>query len=283
MNRALLELLEPERLTEIVDVGANPIGRDPPYKAMLSAGLCNVTGFEPQESALKELLATKGANERYFPYVLGDGAPHTLNFCHAKGMTSLFEPDPASLDLFNLFSDFGKVTHQEEVQTHRLDEIREVDRLDYLKLDVQGSELMILQAGWAKLADAVAIQTEVSFITLYKDQPTLGEIDSELRSQDFVPHCFAQVKTWPISPCVVNENPKQGLFQLLEADMVYIRDISKPEQFSDEQLKQLALIAHYCYGSIDLALRCIVVLSEREAVAQSSSSRYLSSSMPGTS
>jgi hypothetical protein len=52
---ALRELLSPSRLTHVVDVGANPIDGQPPYKPMLTQGLCRVTGFEPQRDALLEL------------------------------------------------------------------------------------------------------------------------------------------------------------------------------------------------------------------------------------
>jgi hypothetical protein len=41
----------------------------------------------------------------------------------------------------------------------------------------------VFQSGKAKLSEAVAIQTEISFVPLYKDQPTLGDIDLELRGQ----------------------------------------------------------------------------------------------------
>lgn len=51
----LSAILRPARLTQVVDVGANPIDGDPPYKAMLEAGLCAVTGFEPQPHALARL------------------------------------------------------------------------------------------------------------------------------------------------------------------------------------------------------------------------------------
>ncbi len=44
----LLDLLKPQRITEIVDIGANPIDGDPPYKRLLEYRLCRVTGFEPQ-------------------------------------------------------------------------------------------------------------------------------------------------------------------------------------------------------------------------------------------
>jgi len=55
----LFELLRPQRLTAMVDIGANPIDGDPPYKTMLGRRLCTVTGFEPQVEALAALNARK--------------------------------------------------------------------------------------------------------------------------------------------------------------------------------------------------------------------------------
>jgi FkbM family methyltransferase len=275
MATSLFELLLPQRLTEVVDVGANPIDGDPPYKSMLAAGLCRVLGFEPQEQALAELQMKKGPNERYLPYAVGDGQRHTLNICRAPGMTSLFEPDPAKLGLFNEMEGIGEVTGRVVVETHKLDDIVEIERLDFLKMDIQGGELAVFQSGTAKLSEAVAIQVEVSFITIYKNQPALGDIDLELRRQGFIPHCFAAVKRWPISPCIVNNNPRQALNQLLEADIVYVRDFSRPESMSDEQLKHLALVAHHCYSSVDLALRCVMLLERRNALTAGAQQRYL--------
>lgn len=169
----------------------------------------------------------------------------------------------------------GEVFRQVPIQTRRLDEIAEIEHLDFLKIDVQGGELAVFRSGTQKLAEAVAIHTEVSFITLYQGQPTLGEVDGELRRQGFIPHAFAAIKKWPIAPCMVNNNPRQPLNQLLEADMVYVRDFSRPELMSDEQLKHLALIAHYCYASIDLVLRCVMLLEQRKALPTSAQQTYL--------
>jgi len=268
-------LLKPDRLTEIVDIRANPIDGDPPYKRMLDSGLCQVTGIEPQEQALSELLQKKGMHETYLPYAVGDGEHHTLNICRASGMTSLFEPNEATLELFHVLKPFGEVVQQQSLKTRRLDDITEIEKLDFLKIAIQGGELAVFQAGKKKLSHAVVIQTKVSFITLYKNQPTLGDIDLELRKQGFVPHCFAAVKKWPIQPCVVNGNPRHALNQLLEADIVYVRDFSCPDLMSHEQLKHLALIAHYCYGSFDLALRCVMLLEQRGILDQGSQSAYL--------
>ena len=273
--RGLVELLRPARLTEVVDIGANPIDGAPPYRGMLEAGLCKVTGFEPQASALAALETKKGPLERYLPYAVGDGGTHVLNVCKGSGMTSLLRPDRANLSLFNPLLALAEVIEEIPLQTRRLDDVVEITQLDYLKIDIQGSELAVFRHGRNRLRDAVAIQVEVSFITLYENQPALGEVDLELRAQGFVPHCAAAIKKWPIAPCVVNNNPYQPLNQLLEADLVYVRDFARPDGLSDEQLKHLALVAHHAYGSMDLALRCLMILEQRGVLATGLHQTYL--------
>ena len=276
MSKAVWDLLAPERLTEVVDIGANPCdGGNPPYKPMLDAAVCHVTGFEPQERALAALQRKKGPNERYLPYAVGDGNTHTLYIYRGTGMASLLELDPAALAMFDVLQPLGEVVHRLPVSTRRLDDIAEVQRVDFLKIDIQGSELLVLQNGSARLAQAVAVQVEVSFVAIYKNQPCLGAIDLEMRSQGFIPHCFAGLKKCPLAPWAINGDPRRPSKQLLEADIVYVRDFLRPESMSDEQLKHLALIAHYCYGSVDLALRCMTLLVQRKALGSDTVSRYL--------
>lgn len=273
----LWDILRPARLTRVVDIGANPIDGDPPYLPMLRNGLCRITGFEPQPEALAALLQRKGPLESYLPYAVGDGATHTLHICAASGMTSLYEPDPTKLDIFAALKPLGQVVRRTPIQTRRLDDIAEIDALDFLKIDIQGAELSVFRHGKQKLSNAVAIQVEVSFMTLYRDQPGHGEVDVELRAQGFVPHCFAAVKQWPIAPLVVGNNDRQPLNQLLEADIVYMRDISQPDGLADEQLKHLALVAHHCYGSFDLAVRCLWLLEQRGRLTKEDRMKYLNS------
>jgi FkbM family methyltransferase len=268
-------LLSPQRLTEVVDIGANPIDGEPPYAAMLAAGECRVTGFEPQEHALRALQKKQGPLERYLPYAVGDGKTHIFKICACSGMTSLLEPDPTAFELFSALEPLSTVLWRAPFETRKLDDLAEIQHMDFLKIDIQGSELAVFQGGVAKLAQTVAIQTEVSFVALYQGQPTLGEVDSELRRQGFIPHCFAAVKRWPIAPCVVDNDPRKPLHQLLEADMVYVRDFSRPGGISDEQLKHLALIAHGVYESYDLALRCVMLLEQRGALEAGAQQRYL--------
>jgi FkbM family methyltransferase len=276
-TQILAEILRPARRTAIVDVGANPIDGDPPYKAMLASGLCEVIGFEPQASALARLEEKKGPLERYLPYALADGTRRTLHVCELEGMTSLLVPDPARLALFNLFPIWGTVKERIPVTTRKLDDIAEIAAMDFLKMDVQGAEREVLDHGRAKLKDTVMVQTEVSFVPLYQGQPSFGDMDLALRELGFLPHSVTGTKLWPLSPMVVGHEPNRGIRQLLETDMVYVRDFSRPENMSIEQWKHLALVAHHCYGSYDLALKAIVTLIELGAVPNDANKRYLAS------
>ena len=279
-TQILADILSPQRPTAVVDIGANPIDGDPPYKAMLAAGLCEVTGFEPQAAALARLEQNKGPHERYLPYAIADGTLRTLHVCELEGMTSLLVPDPAHLALFNLFPIWGQVKERIPVATRKLDDIAEIAHLDFLKMDVQGAEREVLAHGRAKLNQTVAVQTEVSFVPLYQGQPSFGDIDLALRELGFLPHCVTGTKIWPLAPMVVGTEPNRGIRQLLETDMVYVRDFSKPENMNVEQWKHLALVAHHCYGSYDLALKAIITLMALGAVPPDANRRYLSS-LPG--
>lgn len=260
--RLLHDLVRCSRPSSILDIGASLVEGDPPYKEMLDYELCTVTGFEPQQRALAELEQRKGPLERYLPHVLGDGREHRLKITRAQGMTSLLTPDQNQLRLFTPFLDWGSVVEEHDVQTHRLDDL-DIDDFDLLKIDVQGAELMVFQNGRERLRNAVAVQTEVSFVPLYLDQPTLGEVDGELRSQGFVPHSMPEVKQWAIAPTVFGDSVYQPGNQLLEADMVYVRDLAHPKRMTSEQLSHLAMIAFHIYGSVDLAVFCIIELQQR--------------------
>jgi FkbM family methyltransferase len=259
----LFDLLRPQRLTAIVDVGANPIDGDPPYRSLLARRMCTVVGFEPQPEALAVLNAKKSDLETYLPAAIGDGNAAVLNVCRAPGMTSLLTPEPRRLACFPGFSHWGRVVAEIPVKTSTLDSIAEIAAMDFLKIDVQGAELVVFRGGRARLSGAVAVQTEVSFVPLYRNQPSFGDIDHELRDLGYIPHMFATIKKRLLLPLEDAANVHTAMNQLLEADIVYVRDFTRPELIDSQQLRHLALIAHHCYKSYDLALKCIHELIQR--------------------
>ncbi len=263
----LLVLTSPQRLTAVVDVGANPIDGDTPYKSMLERRLCTVVGFEPQPTGLAFLNARKSDLETYLPHAVGDGSPATLHVAALPGMTSLLEPNEAMLSLFHQFSEWAAVKEKVPVLTRRLDELSEIAALDMLKIDVQGSELSVFQGARQHLSRAVAVHTEVCFLPLYKNQPLFGDIDIELRSLGMIPHHIAHINKRTILPTFHADTPQSWVNQVIFADIVYVRDFSRAELMDDEQLKHLAIVAHHCYASFDLTIHCLYRLVERKAVA----------------
>jgi len=250
---------------KVVDIGANPIDSAPPYAGLLQDGDAEVIGFEPNRDALGILNARKGPNEQYFPHAVGDGATHTLRICAAPGMTSLFEPDPAVLGLFHGFPDWGRVVSTEEVVTVRLDDIPETAGADLLKLDIQGAELMVLKHAEQRLTDAVVIQSEVEFLPLYKDQPLFSDVEQFLRARGFNFHRFFPEVSRAIRPMLVNQDPYAAFSQLVWADGVFIRDITRLDRLADRQLLAMAAILHDCYGSFDVVFHLLLEHDRRTA------------------
>jgi FkbM family methyltransferase len=270
----LRDILKPRRLTHVVDVGANPVGGEPPYREMLGAGLCRVTGFEPQAPALDLLNLGKGPNETYLPDAIGDGTVQTFKVCRHSALSSTLDPDPDALAAFPLFSSDAEVLERISLKTRRLDDVPEAADLDFLKIDIQGGELAVFRNAVERLRPAVVIQTEVSFATLYQGQPTWNLVDGELRRQGFIPFCFASMRQYDVSPVTVNQRHLRGAKQLLEADLVYVRNPLEPERMDAEQLKHLCLIMHHCYRALDLSMQCLTQLCQRGAVAAEGLRQY---------
>jgi FkbM family methyltransferase len=261
---------------QIMDIGAACIAETPVYRSLLDEGIGHLNAFEGDSRQIAKIKETYGAQASVFTNFLADGLVHTLYLAHAEsGMTSLYKPNPAALKFFNQFEQFGKVLSTEQIQTTRLDDIADVPAIDFLKMDIQGSELAVLMHGQKKLAKCVAIQLEVSFICLYENQPSFGEVDIWMRANGYVPHCFLDVKRWSIAPTIRNNNFRVPFNQLLESDIVYIKDPLQLHRLSNEELINLALIAHYCLASFDLCVFVILELIARKHLDAATHAQYL--------
>ncbi len=263
---ALAALLSPERLTEIVDIGANPLSR-PDYQPLVDAELARVMGFEPNPEAFAALKPRESTFEWHLPYAVGDGGQHELKLTKQSGFTSLFEPRAATLAYLGRWKHTAAVVERMALETKRLDDLGDITQMDFLKIDIQGGELAVFQNGRAKLASAVAVMTEVAFIPLYEGQPLMDAQMAELRAQGFILHRFVFTKTVPLaSPFDTPEDKKRAGSQLVDGDAIFIRDLSAPETIADEALVHLALLAEGCFNSPDLALRCLTILMRRGQV-----------------
>jgi FkbM family methyltransferase len=248
---------------KIVDLGANPIDGQPPYAASFAGGNAQVVGFEPNREALARLNAQKTPRETYLPHAIGDGGTHTLHMCQAPGMTSLLKPSEEVLNLFHGFPAWGKVTATETLQTRRLDDIPETAGCDYIKLDIQGAELMTLQNATQRLQDAVVIHCETEFLQMYAGQPLFSDIELFLRGRGFAFHRFFPIVSRMVVPLSMGEDIYAGMSQQLWADSVFIRDLTKLDALTDKQLLAMAAILHDCYQSLDVVVHVLIAYGKR--------------------
>jgi len=251
----------------IVDIGANPIDGQPPYAPLLNSGRAELVGFEPNLQAHAVLQQKKGPRETYLPLAVGDGARHTLHHCKAPGMTSLLEPNPAVLALFHGFADWGRVERTEPVDTVRLDDVKETEGLDLLKIDIQGAELMAFENATKRLADTLVIHTEVEFLEMYRGQPLFGDIERFLRCHGFMFHRFEPLVSRVVKPLLLRGDIRAGYQQLLWADAIFVRDLARLAALQDAQLLRLAAILNDCYSASDLVLHLLLEHDRRAGTA----------------
>ena len=271
-----LDIIDLDQRIEIMDIGAAAIAETPIYNKLIDEKIANLTAFEGDKRQSEKLKSKYGNNIRLYNEFLFDGSFQNLYLAHPEsGMTSLLKPNEKVLNFFNGFANFGKVEKIEKIKTEKLDSINDLPLIDFAKLDIQGSELTVLKNGEKKLENCLAIQLEVSFVCLYEDQPSFGEVDTWMRSKGYLPHSFLHIKRWSISPTIFNNNFRQPGNQLLESDIIYIKDPFKLDLLSDIQLKKFILISHYSFKSVDLSVYLILELEKRNVLTKNTFKNYI--------
>lgn len=271
MTFPFLDLFPDTPDIHIVDVGASPIEGDPVYKPILDQGGFRLTGFEPNPAMYEALLNDPHPGMAFLPYALGDGGEATLHICSAPGMTSIFEPDLDFLAHFHGFSEWSQVVAKERLKTRRLDDISEVQEIDFIKLDVQGSELIILENAVEKLKLALVIHIETLFVPFYKDQPLFGDLDVFLRKAGFMFHKFGPLVSRVIKPLLLDNDIFRGLSQQLWSDAVYVRPFIQFDDLEPARLLKTARILHDVYGSFDLAQLALASMDKKDGTQRQQS------------
>jgi FkbM family methyltransferase len=268
-----ISLILPELTTiKIVDVGAMKVGSDA-YEQVAKEFSCEVIGFEALPAECEKLNAMGLSGRRFLPYVIGDGSAQTLHECATAHNSSLLEPNMALLEQFTGFAELFRVVASSPVATRRLDDIPEVAGADYLKLDVQGAELMVLDGAPETLRSVLVVHTEAEFAPMYRNQPLFADIDARMRSLGFVFHELRFVGKRPFKPFPVAEK-NMVASQMLWCDAVYVRDFLAFERLAADQLLKIAAIMHEDFASYDLA--CFALASYDRKTGSELQASYLS-------
>jgi len=192
------------------------------------------TGFEPDPAAYEVLQGTPGApwkTAKYLPYAISDsGGRRTLYIPRDPSAASLLRHDTALGERFNKQHLF-EIAREETVETLSLEAAAGkagLAGIDYLKIDVEGAELSILQASPAVVDGLLAVKTEVAFVPPRIDQPLAFDIAQYMHAQGFELMAMIEPMHWRrhdglIDPYVGKGKPAYARGQLIHADFLFMR------------------------------------------------------------
>lgn len=244
----------------VLDIGASflgcqSVGADSEfdYKPLIEAGKASLIGFEPDPAECQKLRDHYGPRHQFFELFVGDGSKATFHETNWALTGSLFEPNKSMLEFFDSLHECTTLMNCHQVQTTRLDDIHQIDDVDFIKIDVQGSELPILKNGINILSKTVLIQIEVAFVEAYKGQPMFSDVDAFLRGQQFQFHTFLGYQGRSFKPFRNPEHALGAFNQWLWGEACYVKNWMNLAALPEIKLIKLAILLHDLIKSYDLA------------------------------
>ena len=266
MNKAIKDLIDTIKQVKnnlefsIIEVGSLKVedSKDPYYELLDYFPSSKIFGFEIEKETCEKMNSSARKGVSYYPFALGKtNEKRKLYITQDPRCTSLYEPNESLTHLYNGL-EVSNLKKETEIETITLDSFvakQEIKNVDFIKLDVQGAELDVLQGSKKTLKNVVKIVCEVEFIEIYKDQPLFAEVNNFLKEFDFMYNKFLGLNGRSLKPIIMNKNPYTAS-QHMWSDASYIYDIQKIKNLSDEKLLKLSLLASI-YRSVDLAFFCL--------------------------
>jgi FkbM family methyltransferase len=263
---SLLPFFAEHFMIDVLDVGA-ALNETPPYARLVEAGRARLMGFEADPGECESLNREYGAPHRFFPHFAGDGKPATFHETNWVLTGSLYEPNSPLLEKFQNLAELTTPVARHPVPTTRIDDIADIDNVDFIKIDVQGAELAVLSNATRALASALVVQVEVEFVEMYKGQPLFGDVDALMRRNGFQFHTFPGFGMRAFKPIIMRGDPNAAVRQMLWSDAIYVRDWMRLEELSDLRLSKFAVLVHDVFGSWDLAHLLLAELDRRNGTS----------------
>jgi FkbM family methyltransferase len=227
-------------------------------------------GFEPDPDECQRLNRIAAAQPhpwrslRFVPVALGrEACSQTLHLYRRRGCSSLLEADVQLAGQFAR-AEYYQLDDRVALPVVPLDAAAAIYHLEnaaYLKIDIQGLELEVLESA-PRLVDhsLLVIRAEVSFLPLYKRQPTFADLDRYFRPRGFLVMGFPELHHWRRTTRTSHGRLARGPIpfsrgQLVHGDALYFRD---PATLADDTARgvQLLLQAAFlalAYGYVDHA------------------------------
>lgn len=236
----------------VCDIGASPCDPTPHIEELLDNTKSFLYGFEANKKEYDKLklLELKGSR-LFFNEALGDGKENYLNICAYPGWTSFLEADTNYVSKFHNFENASKIIEKVFLKTKKLDDINFKDNIDFIKIDAQGYESLIIENGLKKISNALVVQLELSPVPIYKNEKNFTYVSKLMEDLKFNLHMFSNINTRTFKPMIISNNTGNGLHAIFQLDCVFVKNYEEIDKLNEEELKKLILIMFYCYKSYD--------------------------------
>ncbi len=251
------EIILKSKIT-LLDIGARD-GMGWPWNA-IQDNVLNVILVEPDPVEAEAL--EKQGQGKVVPYALWNKETElTLNINHSPGTSSVFESNMPFLQQFDDAKRFiakDKITMRART-VDGLDKNNEISVIDFVKIDVQGGELAILQGGEKFFKDnIVGLEAEVEFAPMYKNQPLFSDVDIFVREKLGLELWDIRKTYWKYKQKTY-QAPLKG--RLIFGDALYLRPVSTLNDWLSKMDKDTAteklhalITTTIAYGFLDYTL-----------------------------
>jgi FkbM family methyltransferase len=212
-----------------------------------------IFGFDPdQEECTKLSNRYNHPHIKLIPYALLDEEKQVdIYITQNPGCSSIYPPDKFVVDTF-LWCAGEHPLYKSISKTTTLDKFASdngIQKIDYIKIDTQGAELLVLKGAKNILKTTSFIKVEVQFNPLYEGASLFSDIDMYLRSQGFVLYRFFDLNHYGVFgeklinleefelnfDATIFKLPQKG-GQLYWGDALYVKEsiakgLLKPEEF----------------------------------------------------
>ena len=145
-------------------------------------------GFEPDKRSFRELKNNAPKGEIYINKALHkDKGSVDFYLTKQKTASSIYLPNKSFIEQFPEAERF-EISQISKMDVESLDsqlECHNISGADFIKLDSQGSELLILEGAKRTLDDVFGLEIEVEFNQIYEKQPLFSDMDKFLRNSGF--------------------------------------------------------------------------------------------------
>ena len=231
-----------EELISIIDLGARG-GIEPRWKKV--SIFLKYCGFEPDPRSIDANSISKVGAYKMISNLVSDKSEKSVFYVSTEeGNSSLYKPD---MDFISRFPDPKRfeTVNDFELDTSTIDDLIQ-EKIDFIKLDIQGGELNALKGSHRVLKNVLAIETELMFMRLYKNQPLFGELNAYLQSQGFEFFDFTNLRRW-------ERNRLREHGQCVFGDGLFLRTPENLLEKGSSELKLRKYVAIlYLYNRFDL-------------------------------